>query len=97
MLLDEAIEEYPQIKEILEKYKKEWIIQDYHCLKTRLVWNNEKYVEYHMVLSPSTTIQKAHDIWDEIEHEISLLDKNTKWYVIYHPDPHDDSYQNGCY
>jgi hypothetical protein len=23
MLLDEAIEEYPQIKEILEKYKKE--------------------------------------------------------------------------
>ena len=96
ILMDKALPETEQIKKILEKFKKLWKINSYHCLKTRILWSNKKHVEFHMVVDPQTTVEKAHEIWDEIEEEIKKLDPKSMWYVIWHADPHDDSYQNHC-
>jgi len=96
VLLDKSLEEYDEIKNILQKYVENKTIKSFHCLKTRYVGNNTKYVEFHMVLEPTLTIEQAHNIWDKIEKDIKKLDNDSKWYVNYHEDPHDDSAINGC-
>lgn len=96
LLLDRALEEHDDVEKILEKYVKEWKIKSYHCLKTRAGGNKDKFVEFHFVLDPQTTILKAHEIWDEIEEKIKNLDSDANWYVIWHSDPYDDSDTNWC-
>jgi len=96
IIMDKALEETPQIKQILEEYIKKWKIKSYHCLRTRVIWSNKKQVEFHIVVDPNLTIDEGHKIWDEIESKITKLDTKSAWYVIWHLDPHDDSYQNHC-
>ncbi len=96
ILLDKSIEEFDEVKKILDNFVQNWIIKSYHCLKTRYLGNNTKYVEFHMVVDPNLTILQAHKIWDKIEDQIKQLDPNSKWYVNYHQDPHDDAAINWC-
>ena len=96
LLLDRALPEHDEVERILEKYLKEGKIKSYHCLKTRAGWNNDKFVEFHFVMDPETSILEAHKVWDAIEEEIKKLDPDANWYVIWHSDPYDDSDVNGC-
>jgi len=96
ILLDKALDESDNIEKILKNYQENKKINSFHCLRTRILGSNKKYVEFHMVLDPTTSIETAHYIWDEIEAEIKKLDPKAVWYVIWHADPHDDSHQNHC-
>ena len=96
LLLDRALEENDKVKEIIEKYLKTWKIDSYHCLKTRAWWSKDKFVEFHFVLNPKTTILEAHDLWAEIEEEIKKLDTKSNWHIVWHVDPYDDSKTNWC-
>ena len=96
LLLDRALEEHNEVKKIIDKYLSEWKINSYHCLKTRAGGSNDKFVEFHFVLDPETSILKAHQIWDEIEKEIKKIDKDASWHIIWHVDPYDDSDTNWC-
>jgi divalent metal cation (Fe/Co/Zn/Cd) transporter len=66
-------------------------IQSFHDLKTRQWWSHSKFVEYHFVLPPKTTIKTAHDIWDKINGKIKSIDKNCDWSIMWHIDYKDDS------
>ena len=96
LLLDRALEEHKQVKKIIDDYLWKNKFESYHCLKTRAWWSKDKFVEFHFVMNPDTTILKAHNVWDEIEEEIKKLDKNADWHIIWHVDPYDDSGVNGC-
>jgi len=96
LILDKALEETNKIKNILTKYVKTWKITSYHCLKTRASWSKDKFVEFHFIMDPKTTILQAHDLWDEIENEIKKLNNNAQWHIIWHVDPYDDSVTNWC-
>lgn len=96
LLLDRALEEHNQVKTIIDDYLWKNKFESYHCLKTRAWWSKDKFVEFHFVMKPNTTILQAHDIWDEIEEEIKNIDKNANWHIIWHVDPYDDSGSNDC-
>ena len=34
---------------------------------------------------------EAHKMWDYIEDDIENLDKNSRWHIVWHIDPYDDS------
>jgi len=90
IILDKALEERDQIKEILNKFVKQWLIKSWHDLKTRKGWQY-KFVEFHFVVDPDTTVKKAHDIGDIIADEVKKLDNKVYWEIIYHADRTDDS------
>ena len=96
LLLDKALEEHEEVKKIIEEYLWKNKFESYHCLKTRAWGSKDKFVEFHFVMDPKTTILDAHKLWDEIEDEIKKLDKNSTWHVIWHVDPYDDSKTNWC-
>jgi len=96
LLLDRALEKHDQVKKIIDKFLKEWKFDSYHCLKTRAGGNKDKFVEFHFVMDPETSILQAHQVWDEIENEIKKLDEDAHWHIIWHVDPYDDSEVNGC-
>jgi len=96
LLLDRVLEEHNEVKMIIDKYLNSSKIDSYHCLKTRSGWSYDKFVEFHFVMNPETTILKAHDLWEEIEKEIKKIDKKTIWHIVWHVDPHDDSILNWC-
>ncbi len=96
LLLDRALKEHDKVKEIIDTYLKNKKINSYHCLKTRAWGSHDKFVEFHFVMDPDTTILKAHKIWDEIEEKIRKLDKNSIWHIVWHVDPYDDSENNWC-
>ena len=96
LLLDRSLEEHEKVKEIIDKYLTEWKFDSYHCLKTRAGGSNDKFVEFHFVMDPETTILQAHDLWDKIENEIKKIDSSDNWHIIWHADPYDDSNTNGC-
>ena len=96
LLLDRALEEHEKVKEIIDRFLAEWKFNSYHCLKTRAGGSKDKFVEFHFVMDPETSILQAHQIWDEIEEEIKKLDLNAHWHIIWHIDPYDDSNVNGC-
>ena len=95
LLLDTRLEEHQKVEEILKSYiwKK---INSFHCLKTRAGWSKEKFVEFHFVMNPETTILEAHNIWEEIEENIKNISPNSKWHIVWHVDPYDDSKTNWC-
>jgi len=96
LLLDKALDEHEKVKEIIDKFLKEWKFESYHCLKTRAGGSKDKFVEFHFVMNPKTTILEAHDLWDEIENEIKKLDSDANWHIVWHVDPYDDSKTNWC-
>ena len=91
LLLDTALEEHSQVEKILNDSVKNKLIQNFHDFKTRAWWSKIKFVEFHMVLPPETTILKAHHIWDIIEDNIKNINKEYNWEIVYHVDTFDDS------
>jgi len=47
-------------------------------------------------MDPETTILEAHNIWEEIEENIKNISPNSKWHIVWHVDPYDDSKTNWC-
>lgn len=90
ILLDAAIKEHSQIEKILSNFVKNKKIDWFHDFKTRSSWSNDKFVEFHLVLPPETTILESHSIWDEIENEIRKINEKYNWNFIYHLDYYDD-------
>ncbi len=96
LLLDKALDEHDKVKKIMDFYVKNKKFDSYHCLKTRAWGSKDKFVEFHFVMDPKTTILEAHELWDKIEEEIKKLDPEAKWHVVWHIDPYDDSKINWC-
>lgn len=90
ILLDIAIEEHSEIEKVISKFVKKNKIDWFHDLKTRSSWNNDKFVEFHLVLPPETTILESHSVWDEIESQIEKINHDYNWHFIYHLDYYDD-------
>ncbi|RUM63267.1 MAG: cation transporter [Sulfurospirillum sp.] len=65
-------------------------VHGFHFLKTRYA-GKFKFVELHVVLTPDITLLQAHRIADAIEEEIKQIDPNSKWHIMIHLDPYDDS------
>lgn len=49
----------------------------------------DKFVEFHFVMNPDTTILKANNLWDKIELDIKKIDINAFWHIVWHVDPYD--------
>jgi cation diffusion facilitator family transporter len=96
LLLDKVLEEHEDVKKIIDKYLENNRFDSYHCFKTRAWWSHDKFVEFHFVMNPKTTILESHKLWDEIEKEIKKLDINSYWYIVWHADPYDDFLRNDC-
>ena len=96
LLLDRALEEHEKVKEIIDNFLQKGFFNSYHCLKTRAGWSHDKFVEFHFVMDPKTSILKAHDVWDKIEEEIKKIDSKSAWHIVWHVDPYDDSKTNWC-
>jgi len=94
ILLDTAIEEHSEIEKIISSFVENKFIDWFHDLKTRSSWSNDKFVEFHLVLPPETTIIESHTIWDKIEAEIEKINPQYNWNFIYHLDHYDDSKKN---
>ncbi len=75
-LLDASLleEEEAQIKEILETYDEQ--IKGFHKLRTRKA-GNIKYIDFHMFVDGSLTVDVAHTISKELEIVIEQKIKNT--------------------
>ena len=79
-----------KIGEIISSHKE---IKGYHWLKTRTD-GIHNFVEFHMVLDPQMTIEKAHKIAEDIICKITALEPNKGWVINPHFDPHDDEEEN---
>ncbi|MCP4522977.1 MAG: cation transporter [Candidatus Gracilibacteria bacterium] len=92
MILDVALDEseVTQIKDIINKNT---LVNSYHYLKTRRS-GKQKFVEVHLVFTPTMTLLDAHNSADEIIDCIKKIDKKSKWIVNIHLDPYDDSGEN---
>jgi len=65
-------------------------VKGFHFLKTRYA-GKFKFVEMHIVLTPDIILLQAHRIADALEEKIKQIDLNSKWHVMIHLDPYDDS------
>ena len=89
VLLDVALD-FDTIEKIKEIIKKEPLVLDYHCLRTRKS-GNRNFVDVHLVLTPDMKLKMAHAILENVEEKIRKLDTNQKWIINIHADPYDDS------
>lgn len=94
MLLDRALPDgiVVQIKDILKAHieAEGCIATGYHFLKTRQS-GEVKIVDVHMVFSPNVFLKDAHSVTDHIEERIKEIDPSSKWMILIHQDPYDDS------
>ncbi len=89
VLLDRALpQEIPE--QIINIFKTELQINDYHFLKTRGAGENN-FVDVHLVFDCLITLMEAHRVADRIEDRIKELDKSKDWIINIHMDPYDDS------
>ena len=65
-------------------------VKGFHFLKTRYA-GKFKFVELHVVLTPDVILLQAHRVADEIEDQIKQIDPDSRWHVMIHLDPYDDS------
>ncbi len=89
ILLDVALD-FETIEKIKDILKKEPLVLDYHCLRTRKS-GNRNFVDVHLVLTPDMKLKLAHTILENVEEKIRKLDPNQKWIINIHADPYDDS------
>ena len=89
VLLDRALGEEVS-NEILEIFKTEKQVNDYHFLRTRTAGQNN-FVDVHLVFDCLITLMEAHKVSDKIEEKIEKLDMNKHWIINIHLDPYDDS------
>jgi len=92
ILLDRSLDAdiVAKIGEIISNNKE---ARGYHWLKTRTD-GVHNFVEFHLVLDPQMTIEKAHEIADDIICKITALEPNKGWVINPHFDPHDDEEMN---
>jgi len=92
ILLDVALD-FETVEKIKEIIKKEPLVLDYHCLRTRKA-GNRNFVDVHLVLTPDMKLKLAHTIIENVEDKIRAIDPNKKWIINIHADPYDDSHIN---
>ncbi len=92
IILDASLD-FETVEKIKEIIKKEPLVLDYHCLRTRKA-GNRNFVDVHLVLTPDMKLKMAHAIVESVEEKIRALDKNKKWIINIHADPYDDSHIN---
>ena len=92
ILLDVALD-FETVEKIKEIIKKEPLVLDYHCLRTRKA-GNRNFVDVHLVLTPDMKLKFAHTIIENVEDKIRALDHDKKWIINIHADPYDDSHIN---
>ena len=92
ILLDVALD-FETVEKIKEIIKKEPLVLDYHCLRTRKA-GNRNFVDVHLVLTPDMKLKLAHTIIENVEDKIRALDPDKKWIINIHADPYDDSHIN---
>jgi len=91
-ILDVALD-FETVEKIKEIIKKEPLVLDYHCLRTRKA-GNRNFVDVHLVLTPDMKLKLAHTIIENVEEKIRAIDPDKKWVINIHADPYDDSYIN---
>jgi ferrous-iron efflux pump FieF len=91
-LLDVSLD-FSTVEEIKDIIKKEPLVVDYHCLRTRRA-GHRYFVDVHLVLTPDMKLKMAHMIIDNVEDKIREIDDNKVWVVNIHADPYDDSQTN---
>ncbi|HHD83879.1 MAG TPA: cation transporter [Campylobacteraceae bacterium] len=89
ILLDVSLPK-EEVEQILKILKRDTRITDFHFLKTRYA-GKYKFVEMHIVLEPDIKLSQAHHIADSIEEKIKQIDPNSRWHILIHLDPYDDS------
>jgi len=92
ILLDVALD-FETVEKIKEIIKKEPLVLDYHCLRTRKA-GNRNFVDVHLVLTPDMKLKLAHTIIENVEDKIRAIDPDKKWVINIHADPYDDSHIN---
>lgn len=92
ILLDASLD-FVIIEKIKDIIKKEPLVLDYHCLRTRKA-GKRNFVDVHLVLTPDMKLKLAHTIMENVEEKIRHLDKDKKWIINIHADPYDDSVIN---
>ena len=92
ILLDVALD-FETVEKIKEIIKKEPLVLDYHCLRTRKA-GNRNFVDVHLVLTPDMKLKLAHMIVENVEDKIRAIDPDKKWIINIHADPYDDSHIN---
>jgi len=92
ILLDVALD-FETVEKIKEVIKKEPLVLDYHCLRTRKA-GNRNFVDVHLVLTPDMKLKLAHTIIENVEDKIRAIDPDKKWIINIHADPYDDSHIN---
>ena len=88
-LLDVSLD-FETVEKIKDIIKKEPLVLDYHCLRTRQS-GHRNFVDVHLVLTPDMKLKLAHTIIENVEEKIRKLDKNKIWIINIHADPYDDS------
>ncbi len=88
ILLDVALD-FETVEKIKEIIKKEPLVIDYHCLRTRKA-GNRNFVDVHLVLTPDMKLKLAHSIIENVEEKIREIDPGRKWIINIHADPYDD-------
>ncbi len=89
ILLDVSLPQ-EEVREIISLVENDPDIEDFHFLKTRYA-GKYKFVEMHIVLVPDILLLHAHRIADSIEDKIKTIDESSKWHIMIHLDPYDDS------
>ncbi|WP_456489328.1 cation diffusion facilitator family transporter [Caminibacter pacificus] len=92
ILLDVSLD-FETVEKIKEIIKKEPLVLDYHCLRTRKA-GNRNFVDVHLVLTPDMKLKLAHTIIENVEDKIRAIDPDKKWIINIHADPYDDSHIN---
>jgi cation diffusion facilitator family transporter len=92
-LLDASLpeEEEKSIKQIIDKMEPQ--VLNFHNFKTRKA-GSERFVEFHLVVKKDLTVQKAHDICDEITFQIKKQFPRTE--VMIHTEPCLDQCSGLC-
>jgi len=92
ILLDVALD-FETVEKIKEIIKKEPLVLDYHCLRTRKA-GNRNFVDVHLVMTPDMKLKLAHTIIENVEEKIRKINPDKIWIINIHADPYDDSYIN---
>jgi len=88
-LLDISLD-FKTVEEIKNIIKKEPLVLDFHCLRTRKS-GHRNFVDVHLVLTPDMKLKLAHTIIENVEEKIRKIDENVIWIINIHADPYDDS------
>ncbi len=83
-LVDRALpeEEREKLVSLLQEHYRE--IVDFHSLRTRLA-GNQRHIDFHLLLPPEMTLEKAHALCDHLEADIRALLPRSE--VLIHEEP----------